>query len=660
VTPAKKLSPGQPDRRRIRETMPVCPKCREKNPKLGAKCPRDGFYFIEEAALRDAEEDPRIGKLTADKFVIVDLISEGGMGAVYKAMQLPVEREVALKVLRAELEDSNQGRDRFVREARAVSKLTHPNVITLHDFGFEDSGHPYMVMEYAPGVSLAGWLRRDDLTVERIIHVLQQILSALSEAHERGIVHRDLKPENLIVTKTGNDDDYIKLLDFGIARLVNEGATKGLTKEGEVFGTPHYMSPEQAQGKTDIGPQADVYALGVMAFELFSGNPPFDASTPLSVLYMHINDDLPQLRPRAGLSPPDSVLEVIRKSTRKDPDDRYATAGEMLAALNAGLQRDGMSENVAYSAGASHSGQFPVKASHESPDEEDSTHGHNGEEAPSAHDEAKRRTELLGGQVAQQDPADAVDQPGSAEGKDDAPEAFTEESNAPPTLAHLPEDQATDTDTDTDTTDVGATLVSVDDGRRRTILVAVALIACVILIGGVSAYMLSGDDGTENAGGETGALQKSTAGADKAQMQDPEEAAADQQQDPTQEAGETAEGSDEQAVAESGDEQAGDQEAMRVDEREDDNTAPDEARDEPTESAAAADKREASAPREQADETKKTDEKPVDDEPSERASESQPDDEPEKFEPTKFRPVDKSDDEESDDDPEKFEPAKWR
>ena len=209
---------------------------------------------MDKDALEDAEDDDRIGTLIADKYVVLALISEGGMGAVYRAMQLPVERDVAVKVLRAELEDSDEGRDRFIREARAVSKLGHPNVITLFDFGFEDSDHPYMVMEYAPGVPLSAWLRRSDLSFGRIMHVIRQLLSALAEAHSQGIVHRDLKPENLIITSAGQDDDYVKLLDFGIARLVNEGATKGLTKEGEVFGTPHYMSPEQGQGSSDIGP----------------------------------------------------------------------------------------------------------------------------------------------------------------------------------------------------------------------------------------------------------------------------------------------------------------------------------------------------------------------------------------------------------------------
>ncbi|RAL20035.1 hypothetical protein DL240_19200 [Lujinxingia litoralis] len=314
--------------------MPICPKCREKNPALGAKCPRDGFYYIYENALEDAESDPRIGTLAADKYVILGLISEGGMGAVYRALQLPVEREVALKVLRTELQDSTKGRERFIQEARAISRLSHPNIITLHDFGFERETHPYMVMEFAPGVELTRWMWSRNMNAERLLHVGRQILSALAEAHRRDIVHRDLKPENVIITTTGHDGDFPRLLDFGIARLINEGSTRGLAREGEVFGTPHYMSPEQAQGKREIGPAADVYAMGVMFYELFSGEPPFDAEAPLSVLFMHINDPMPTLVPRAGIKAPQWLDAFIAQATRKDPAARYQNAGEMLVALD--------------------------------------------------------------------------------------------------------------------------------------------------------------------------------------------------------------------------------------------------------------------------------------------------------------------------------------
>ena len=314
--------------------MPTCPECLQQNPELGAKCPRcEDSYYVDDEAAESSERDPYIGKMAADKFVVVSRISEGGMGTVYQALQLPVDRKVAFKVLRADLEDNEDIRRRFIREARAVAKIAHPNIIHLHDFGFDESGYPYMVMEYAPGTNLDEWIYRDDITLDRALHVTRQILSALADAHAAGIVHRDLKPENIIVRGTGTDEDFIKLLDFGIARMVNEQATSGLTREGEVFGTPHYMSPEQAEGETGVGTAADVYAIGLILYEMLCGEHPFDAPKPLSILFKQINEPLPRIEPRPGFDVPDWVGEVIRKATEKKPAHRFEDAGAMLAAF---------------------------------------------------------------------------------------------------------------------------------------------------------------------------------------------------------------------------------------------------------------------------------------------------------------------------------------
>ncbi len=321
--------------------MPICPKCGEENPQLGAKCPRDEYYYVYEDAVALAESDARIGTISADKYVIVGRISKGGMGAVYRAIQMPVEREVAFKVLRTEMEESDQGRDRFVREARAISRLTHPNIITLHDFGFEKSGHPYMVMEYAPGMDMGDWLIQPNLALNRILHVTRQLLSALDEAHQEGIVHRDLKPENIIITPTSSDNDYVKLLDFGIARVIDETSTRGLTREGEVFGTPHYMSPEQAQGAKEVGTPADVYAVGIMLHEMLTGEAPFDAPTPLAVLLMHVNEPLPEMVARPGIEIPDELRAIVTRATDKDQNARYQNAAEMLGAIDAWMAQAG-------------------------------------------------------------------------------------------------------------------------------------------------------------------------------------------------------------------------------------------------------------------------------------------------------------------------------
>ena len=319
--------------------MPICPKCGTSYAKVGVPCTNaicipDGVHSIHDDEVTKAETDPRIGRLAVDKYVITGRISKGGMGAVYRALQLPVEREVAFKVLRTELEDSSQGRDRFIQEAKAISKLQHANIIVLYDFGFEPSGHPYMVMEYAPGKSLADWMTRETLTTDRILHITQQLLAALEEAHRMGIVHRDLKPENMIiVNKGGSQQDVVKLLDFGIARVITESSTRGLTREGEIFGTPHYMAPEQAQGAKNVTAAADVYAVGIMLYELLCGEAPFDADSPLAVLLKHISEPLPPLRPRPGVHIWPELEDFVQRACAKAPEARFPDAAQMLQAL---------------------------------------------------------------------------------------------------------------------------------------------------------------------------------------------------------------------------------------------------------------------------------------------------------------------------------------
>lgn len=315
--------------------MPVCPHCGQHGSEVAGKCPNDAFYLVPDAAINPQKRDPHLGRLVAGKYIMVSLISEGGMGAVYRAIQTPVDREVAIKVLKAELEKSAEGAERFFREARAVSKLSHPNIITLFDFGLDELQHPYMAMEFVSGVSLARWLRNDALTLDRILHVSAQIASALAEAHTRGVVHRDLKPENIMIGRSGSDPDFVKLLDFGIARVVNANATKGLTREGEVFGTPHYMSPEQAKGESNIGPPADVYAIGIMLFEMLTGKMPFDAPTPLSVLYQHLHEPLPPLQPRPNVTISRELEHIVRTATQKHVQDRYQTGSELQSAIQA-------------------------------------------------------------------------------------------------------------------------------------------------------------------------------------------------------------------------------------------------------------------------------------------------------------------------------------
>lgn len=313
--------------------MPICPRCHQEGPAVGAECDRDGYHFVSERALREAGNDKLLGVKIADRYVVVERLASGGMGAIYRAVQLPVERSVALKVLHAEVERSSSGRERFRREAKAISRLNHPNVITLHDFGFDDHNRPFMVMEYARGRSCAEWLYSGRVTTEQLVHVARQILSALADAHDTGLIHRDLKPDNVILTNAGADDHFVKLLDFGLVRLIDRESMAALTRDDEVFGTPHYMAPEQSKPDRDVGAPCDVYAMGIMLYEFFCGEVPFHAPRPLQVLFKHLEEPLPEPKPRPGIELPPPLRDVIVKATNKQPEDRYADARQMLAAL---------------------------------------------------------------------------------------------------------------------------------------------------------------------------------------------------------------------------------------------------------------------------------------------------------------------------------------
>ncbi len=480
--------------------MPICPKCEDENPQLGAKCPRDGFYYVHDDAYEMAQHDPRIGTMSVDKYVIIGRISKGGMGAVYLAMQLPVEREVAFKVLRTEMEGSDKSRDRFIREARAVSKLTHPNIITLYDFGFDENNHPYMAMEYAPGQDLSKWLKRDDLTIERILHVTRQLLGALDAAHLQGIVHRDLKPENMIVTETSRDRDFVKLLDFGIARMINETSTRGLTREGEVFGTPHYMAPEQAQGAKEVGPAADVYAVGIILYELITGETPFDAPTPLAVLLMHINEALPTIKARPGIKLTEGLVAFVERATAKDPAERFANAGEMISALDQLITQSGLHTTGAFMgvALADHSGDFSHPSTIQtSPISNEESHAPTLTSSPLSNDASTARPDMPYSDVSVHDPD---------------PSALI--SQAEVAAALTPSDTSSD-DWDSES--------PVDPpGSNKTIFVALAAVLLLVALAGGIIAVLTSDSGGEDTTTQTQEDTSSKEVAQKEELTSPE------------------------------------------------------------------------------------------------------------------------------------------
>ncbi|MFU8805279.1 MAG: serine/threonine-protein kinase PknK, partial [Bradymonadaceae bacterium] len=279
------------------------------------------------------------GTTVAGRFIIAERIGEGGMGAVYRALQTSLDREVALKVLHSEQAFTARARRRFGREARAIARLNHPHIAGVFDFGTDhDDQTLWLAMELVAGHSLSR-LKRQPLNVLRIVSLTDQILSALSAAHARGIIHRDLKPSNILLAKDNEEREIIKLVDFGLAATQSgdldlDNAPGGLGEEKSeavakpvIMGTPRYMAPELFR-RLPADPRVDLYALGVILYEIFAGTPPYPGDDPRKIMRGHLREPIPQLRVREGDLP--ALLErCIYTLLAKDPADRYETAAEV-------------------------------------------------------------------------------------------------------------------------------------------------------------------------------------------------------------------------------------------------------------------------------------------------------------------------------------------
>ncbi|HVY49579.1 MAG TPA: serine/threonine-protein kinase [Minicystis sp.] len=283
-------------------------------------------------------QDPNIGRdLLGGQFQILQKIGSGGMGAVYKANQPAMNRMVAVKILHPKLANRKDLVSRFRREARAMSHLNHPNTVKVYLYGELEDGSLYIVMEYLEGKNLNQVVRKEGpFPPERAIPVLIQVCGALQEAHLQGIVHRDLKPENIFLSTNGGLKDFPKVLDFGLAKVTERELRPGsimLTQEGMVFGTPEFMSPEQAQGKT-LDARSDIYSLAVILYEVLTGKLPFDARTPMEYIQFHVTKPPIPLDQRVpGRTFPEGLDAVLQKALEKKPENRYASAAEFADAL---------------------------------------------------------------------------------------------------------------------------------------------------------------------------------------------------------------------------------------------------------------------------------------------------------------------------------------
>lgn len=291
------------------------------------------------------------GTTIAQRFVIESQIASGGMGSVYRAMQTSLDREVALKVLHSDVAFTSRARRRFGREARAVARLNHPHIASVFDFGTDNDDQTlWLAMELVDGESLSG-LKREPIDIVRIVSLSDQILSALSAAHARGIIHRDLKPSNILLAKDDADREIIKLVDFGLAAthtdpLHLEGAPGDLGKEDSdaneadkkvILGTPRYMAPELFRRKP-VKPGVDLYALGIILFEVLTGAPPYRGDDPRQLMRGHLRTPLPRLQPREGVLPAE-LEHCIYTLLAKDPSQRFQSAAEVREALQAVLNQ---------------------------------------------------------------------------------------------------------------------------------------------------------------------------------------------------------------------------------------------------------------------------------------------------------------------------------
>jgi len=285
-----------------------------------------------------APPDPFVGReILNGQFKVMEKIGTGGMGSVYRANQVAMNRLVAVKILHPKLANRTDLVSRFRREAKAMSHLSHPNTVKVLLYGELEDGSLYIVMEYLEGRNLNQTVRAEGpLSVERALPILIQVCGALEEAHRSGIVHRDLKPENIFLCNQAGLSDFPKVLDFGLAKVTEREMRPGsiiLTQEGMVFGTPEFMSPEQAQGRT-LTPASDIYSLAVILYELLTGKLPFDARTPIEFLSLHVTaPPIPLGQRVAGRSFPPGLEEVLAKALSKKPETRYASAAELAMAL---------------------------------------------------------------------------------------------------------------------------------------------------------------------------------------------------------------------------------------------------------------------------------------------------------------------------------------
>jgi serine/threonine-protein kinase len=315
----------------------VCPQCATQYAGAARFCGRCGAALASDDASA-AEPDPWLGREVDGRYRVLDCLGSGGMGVVYRVEHLRLGKIAAMKVLSPDTARNREMVQRFRREAQAVSRLNHPNIVQTFDFGQWD-GALYLIMEHVKGENLQVVLLREGaLPFPRAARLFAQVCSALTEAHDAGVIHRDLKPENLMVVRRRDGTEHVKVLDFGLAKLrEREEAGAAISADSQVLGTPYYMAPEQVRGEA-LDPRADIYSLGATLYRVLTGAPPFQAPSPMSVLAKHLTDEVVPPRSRAPERelPPEADRIVLR-AMAKALQDRYPSAAEVQRDLESAL-----------------------------------------------------------------------------------------------------------------------------------------------------------------------------------------------------------------------------------------------------------------------------------------------------------------------------------
>ena len=321
-------------------SVKICLTCKRQFPFADfVTCPDDGGALV-------PKKDPLIGQVFADKYEIIDVLGEGGMSIVYKARHLQMDRIVAVKLLLEHLVSDKTALARFEHESKAASSLSHQNIVTVHDFGMNKSGQAYFVMDCLEGETLMEILERERrLSIPQALNIFKQTCAGLYHAHKKGVIHRDLKPSNLVLITQDDGSTLVKIVDFGIAKLLPKDGKprQNITQTGEIFGSPLYMSPEQCNAKS-MDQRSDIYSLGCLMYETLAGVPPIMGDTFVNTVLKHLNEAPPpfsKTAPDAHIPP--QIEACILKCLEKNPDNRYQSASEVSqslldAALEAGIK----------------------------------------------------------------------------------------------------------------------------------------------------------------------------------------------------------------------------------------------------------------------------------------------------------------------------------